>query len=80
MFRLIKCKAIPEDSVGIMLDDETEYDQCPMDEALQQQLRFAHIHKGNEGVNNFYTANHHFKTSTIFHPFIMRILNDDPSL
>ncbi|EJD76290.1 ryanodine Receptor TM 4-6 family protein [Loa loa] len=39
MFRLMKCKAVPDDNVGIMLDDETEYDQCPMDEALQQQLR-----------------------------------------
>ncbi|VDK67237.1 unnamed protein product [Onchocerca ochengi] len=39
MFRLMKCKAVSDDSVGIMLDDETEYDQCPMDEKLQQQLR-----------------------------------------
>ncbi|EJW75004.1 hypothetical protein WUBG_14088, partial [Wuchereria bancrofti] len=40
MFRLMKCKAVPDDSIGIMLDDETEYDQCPMNETLQQQLRF----------------------------------------
>ncbi|KAL4003146.1 RIH domain family protein [Acanthocheilonema viteae] len=39
MFRLVKCKAVPDDSIGIMLDDDTEYDQCPMDEALQQQLK-----------------------------------------
>ncbi|KAK6101668.1 RIH domain family protein [Brugia pahangi] len=39
MFRLMKCKAVPDDSIGIMLDDETEYDQCPMNETLQQQLR-----------------------------------------
>ncbi|EJW81198.1 hypothetical protein WUBG_07893 [Wuchereria bancrofti] len=35
----MKCKAVPDDSIGIMLDDETEYDQCPMNETLQQQLR-----------------------------------------
>ncbi|CAG9530378.1 unnamed protein product [Cercopithifilaria johnstoni] len=39
MFRLVKCKAVPDDSVGIMLDDDTEYDHCPMDETLQQQLK-----------------------------------------
>lgn len=45
MFRLMKCKAVPDDSVGIMLDDETEYDQCSMGELLQQQLRFVHLQK-----------------------------------
>lgn len=48
MFRLMKCKAMPDDSVGIMLDDDTENDQCPMDETLQQQLKFVHLQRGNE--------------------------------
>ncbi|VDK34770.1 unnamed protein product, partial [Anisakis simplex] len=36
MFRLLKCRVAPDTSVGIMLDDEVEYDQCPMDETLQE--------------------------------------------
>ncbi|VDN03294.1 unnamed protein product [Thelazia callipaeda] len=39
MFRLLKCKAVSDDSVGIILDDEVETDQCPMNENLQEQLR-----------------------------------------
>uniref|UniRef100_A0A915B3X3 Ryanodine receptor n=2 Tax=Parascaris TaxID=6254 RepID=A0A915B3X3_PARUN len=39
MFRLIKCKAVADNSVGMMLDDDVEYDQCPMDETLQERLR-----------------------------------------
>lgn len=50
MFRLVKCKTVPDESIGIMLDDETEYDQCPMDEALQQQLKFVHLQKGYEDL------------------------------
>uniref|UniRef100_A0A9J2Q184 Uncharacterized protein n=1 Tax=Ascaris lumbricoides TaxID=6252 RepID=A0A9J2Q184_ASCLU len=39
MFRLLKCKAVADNSVGIMLDDDVECDQCPMDETLQERLR-----------------------------------------
>ncbi|KAM3723537.1 Ryanodine receptor [Dirofilaria immitis] len=60
MFRLMKCKAIVDDNAGMMLDDEAEYDQCPMDETLQQQLReFCSLLVGkigcikNEGRNEF---------------------------
>ncbi|KHJ88239.1 hypothetical protein OESDEN_11971 [Oesophagostomum dentatum] len=37
MFRLLKCKVKEEEAT--ILDDDVEYDQCPMAENLQQQLR-----------------------------------------
>ncbi|CAJ0581879.1 unnamed protein product, partial [Mesorhabditis spiculigera] len=37
MFRLLKCKVKEEKEA--LLDDEVEYDQCPMSENLQDQLR-----------------------------------------
>ncbi|CAJ0957143.1 unnamed protein product, partial [Mesorhabditis belari] len=37
MFRLLKCKVREEKEA--LLDDEVEYDQCPMSETLQEQLR-----------------------------------------
>ncbi|KHN75295.1 Ryanodine receptor 44F [Toxocara canis] len=39
MFRLLKCKVAADNSVGIIMDDDVEFDQCPMDESLQEQLR-----------------------------------------
>lgn len=39
MFRLLKCKAVPENGDGIILEDDVEYEQCPMDDNLQDQLR-----------------------------------------
>ncbi|VDN45321.1 unnamed protein product, partial [Gongylonema pulchrum] len=40
MFRLLKCKVVQDSSVGLILDDDVEYDNCPMDDTLQEQLRF----------------------------------------
>ncbi|VDM79448.1 unnamed protein product [Strongylus vulgaris] len=37
MFRLLKCKVKEEETD--LLDDDVEYDQCPMAENLQEQLR-----------------------------------------
>lgn len=39
MFRLLKCRAADVND-NLLLDDEVEYDQCPMDEGLQMGLRF----------------------------------------
>jgi ryanodine receptor 2 len=38
MFRLLKCK-IKDDGSDVLLDDEVEYDRCPMSESLQETLR-----------------------------------------
>lgn len=38
MYRLLSCKK-KEDKEGMMLDDDVEYDQCPMADSLQEQLR-----------------------------------------
>ncbi|KAK0411652.1 hypothetical protein QR680_005766 [Steinernema hermaphroditum] len=38
MFRLLQCK-VKEEKSGYLMDDEVEYDQCPMAENLQEQLR-----------------------------------------
>ncbi|KAK6049513.1 hypothetical protein COOONC_12982 [Cooperia oncophora] len=38
MFRLLKCKVEKEEK-EVLLEDEVEYDQCPMAEHLQEQLR-----------------------------------------
>jgi hypothetical protein len=37
MFRLLNCKV--KETGPLMLDDDVEYDQCPMSESLQEQLR-----------------------------------------
>lgn len=37
MFRLLNCKI--KETGPMMLDDDVEYDQCPMSETLQDQLR-----------------------------------------
>ncbi|TKR86982.1 hypothetical protein L596_011471 [Steinernema carpocapsae] len=38
MFRLLQCK-MKEEKEGFLIDDDVEYDQCPMAENLQEQLR-----------------------------------------
>ena len=38
MFRLLNCKT-KEDNSNMLLDEEVEYDQCPMADVLQEQLR-----------------------------------------
>uniref|UniRef100_A0AC34GFB5 Uncharacterized protein n=1 Tax=Panagrolaimus sp. ES5 TaxID=591445 RepID=A0AC34GFB5_9BILA len=38
MFRLLNCKT-KEDRTNMLMDDDVEYDQCPMSESLQDQLR-----------------------------------------
>uniref|UniRef100_A0A0N4ZPH7 Ryanodine receptor 44F n=1 Tax=Parastrongyloides trichosuri TaxID=131310 RepID=A0A0N4ZPH7_PARTI len=38
MYRLLGCKK-KEDKEGMLLDDDVEYDQCPMADTLQDQLR-----------------------------------------
>ncbi|VDO40895.1 unnamed protein product [Haemonchus placei] len=38
MFRLLKCKVEKEEK-EVLFEDEVEYDQCPMAENLQEQLR-----------------------------------------
>uniref|UniRef100_A0A1I7Z2U2 B30.2/SPRY domain-containing protein n=1 Tax=Steinernema glaseri TaxID=37863 RepID=A0A1I7Z2U2_9BILA len=38
MFRLLQCK-VKEEKSGYLMDDDVEYDQCPMAENLQEQLR-----------------------------------------
>uniref|UniRef100_A0A914BY34 Uncharacterized protein n=1 Tax=Acrobeloides nanus TaxID=290746 RepID=A0A914BY34_9BILA len=38
MFRLLKCK-IKDDGSDVLLDEEVEYDQCPMSESLQETMR-----------------------------------------
>uniref|UniRef100_A0A914X500 RIH domain-containing protein n=1 Tax=Plectus sambesii TaxID=2011161 RepID=A0A914X500_9BILA len=38
MFRLLKCKA-RDDKDTMLLDDDVEYEQCPMADSLQEQLR-----------------------------------------
>ncbi|KAI6237110.1 hypothetical protein M3Y95_00230500 [Aphelenchoides besseyi] len=37
MYRLLKCKN--SETGPVLLDEEVEYDQCPMSESLQEQLR-----------------------------------------
>uniref|UniRef100_A0A0N5AR96 Ryanodine receptor n=1 Tax=Syphacia muris TaxID=451379 RepID=A0A0N5AR96_9BILA len=38
MFRLLKCRAVDVND-SILIDDDVEYDQCPMAEELQENLR-----------------------------------------
>lgn len=38
MYRLLTCK-VKEDRTNMLMDEDVEYDQCPLSESLQDQLR-----------------------------------------